>query len=155
MAERTRLKLKIPAGIADGGKIRLAGKGEPGIHGGPPGDLYIAIQLQPHPLLTREGDDLFLKLPITVPEATLGATVEIPTLEGAVRLKIPPGSQSGQRLRLREKGAPNPRGGRRGDLYAELSVRVPDPGDDDPAIRDAVSALEAFYSGDVRGDLRL
>jgi len=147
----TRLKVKIPAGVADGGKIRLGGKGEPGIHGGPPGDLLITVHLRPHPFLRREDDDLFLTLPITVPEAVSGATVEVPTLNGAVNLKIPPGSQSGQSLRLRGKGAPSPRGGDRGNLYVELAIKVPDQPDE--ATREAADHLVDLYTTDVRDKL--
>jgi molecular chaperone DnaJ len=147
----TRLKVRIPAGVADGGKIRLGGKGEPGIHGGPPGDLIITVRLRPHPFLRREDDDLYLTLPITVPEAVAGATVEVPTLSGAVNLKIPPGSQSGQRLRLRGKGAPSPRGGERGNLYVELAIQVPDQLDD--ATRQAAEQLASHYTTNVREKL--
>lgn len=148
-----RLKVRIPAGVADGGKIRLGGKGEPGIHGGPQGDLIITVHLRPHPFLRREDDDLYLTLPITVPEAVAGATVEVPTLNGAVNLKIAPGSQSGQRLRLRGKGAPSPRGGERGNLYVELAIHVPDQLDD--ATREAANELASHYTTDVREKLSL
>jgi molecular chaperone DnaJ len=149
----THLKVRIPAGVDDGGKIRLGGKGEPGFHGGPPGDLIITVHLRPHPFLRREGDDLYLTLPITVPEAITGATVEVPTLNGAVNLKLPPGSQSGQRLRLRGKGAPRPRGSDRGDLYVELAIKVPDQLDE--ATRAAAEQLATHYTADVRDKLTL
>ncbi len=149
----TRLKVRIPAGVTDGGKIRLGGRGEPGIHGGPPGDLIITVHLRPHPYLRREGDDLHLTLPITVAEAILGATVEVPTLDGAINLKIPPGSQTGQQLRLRGKGAPSPRGGSRGNLYVELAVVVPDQIDD--ATREAARRLADSYGQEVRAKLTL
>ncbi len=149
----TRLKVRIPAGVTDGGKIRLGGKGEPGIHGGPRGDLIVTVRLRPHPYLRREDDDLYLTLPITVPEAVTGATVEIPTLNGAINLKIPPGSQTGQRLRLRGKGAPSPRGGERGNLYVELAIQVPDQLDE--GTREAAEQLAAHYTTDVREKLTL
>jgi molecular chaperone DnaJ len=151
--QHTRLKVRIPAGIADGGKIRLGGKGEPGFRGGPPGDLIIEVHVRPHAALRREGSDLHLTVPITVPEAVLGATIEVPTLEGSVRLKVPAGAQTGQPLRLRGKGAPDPAGGARGDLYVELSVRSPDRIDE--STREAARKLESGYAGDVRAELKL
>ncbi len=149
----TRIKVRIPKGVSNGGKIRLGGKGEPGIHGGPAGDLILTVHVREHPVLRREEDDLYLTLPITVPEAIKGAQVEVPTLSGAVRITVPAGSQSGQRLRLRGKGAPRPRGGGRGDLYVELSVRVPSalPSEAEAA----VDQLEAAYDGDIRSDVTL
>ncbi|MFH2006847.1 MAG: DnaJ C-terminal domain-containing protein [bacterium] len=149
----TRLKVKIPAGVADGGMIRLGGKGEPGIHGGPPGNLIITVHQHPHPFLRREGDDLYLTLPITIPEAVNGASVEVPILNRRVMMKIPPGSQSGQRLRLRGKGAPKPGTGNRGDLYVELSIKVPDQLTD--AAKEAAEQLAAAYQTDVREKLTL
>jgi molecular chaperone DnaJ len=149
----TQLKVRIPAGVVDGGKIRLGGKGEPGIHGGPPGDLMITVHLRPHPFLRREDNDLYLTLPITVLEAVEGATLEVPTLNGAINLKIPPSSQSGQRLRVRGKGAPCPRGGERGNLYVELAIQVPDQLDD--ATLKAAKKLAKHYTTDVREKLSL
>jgi DnaJ-class molecular chaperone len=147
----SRLKVRIPAGIADRGKIRLAGQGGPGINGGPPGDLYLEVHVRPHPLVRREGDDLVMPLPLTVSEASAGATISLPTFDGAVRLKIPPGTQSGRKLRLRGKGVPHLRGGGRGDLYVEARVVVPTG----PGAAEAAQALDAYYGGDVRADLRL
>ncbi len=100
-----RLKVKIPAGVDDGSRIRLAGKGGAGIGGAPAGDLYIVTRIKPHPHLERHGLDLYLDLPITVGEAIQGANVEVPTPDGTVKLKVPPGSQSGAKLRLRGKGS--------------------------------------------------
>jgi len=153
----TQLKVRIPAGVVDGGKIRLGGKGEPGIHGGPPGDLLITVHLRPHPFLRREDNDLYLTLPITVVEAVGGATLEVPTLNGAINMKIPPGSQSGQRLRVRGKGAPSPRGGERGNLYVELAIQVPDQLDEatQKATVEAAKQLAPFYTTDVREKLTL
>lgn len=149
----TRLNVRIPKGLEDGGRIRLGGKGEPGIHGGPPGDLIITVHLRPHRFLRREGDDLYLTLPVTVPEAVGGAQVEVPTLGGAVLLKIPPGSQTGQRLRLKGKGAPRPRTGGRGDLYVELAVKVPERLPE--AARAAVESLAGLYGRNVREGIEL
>lgn len=149
----THMKVRIPAGVPDGGTIRLGGRGEPGIRGGPAGDLLLTVHVREHPVLLRRGDDLQLTLPVTVSEAMLGAQVEVPTLEGTVRLTLPPGSQSGQRLRLRGKGAPSPRGGQRGDLYVELAIWVPDH--PTPEAEEAARSLDAYYEKDVRQDLKL
>lgn len=149
----THIKVRIPRGVPDGGTIRLGGRGEPGIHGGPAGDLLLTVHVREHPTLRRRGDDLYLTVPITVPEAMEGAQVEVPTLEGAVRLTIKPGSQSGQQLRLRGKGAPHPRGSGRGDLYVELSIRI--PGERSAESTAAAEELGKHYATDVRADLKL
>ena len=115
----------MPAGIADGDRVRVAGKGNAGIRGGEPGDLLVTVHVAPHPLYRREGDDLHLVVPIAVHEAALGARVEIPTPEGAARLRVPPGTQSGQRFRLRERGVASTRDGRRGDLVVEVRLMLP------------------------------
>lgn len=120
------LKVKIPEGIHHGGKIRLAGKGEPGLYGGEHGDLYIETQVGPHPYFIREGDDIHLTLPLTLIEALNGTQVKVPTIDGAVTLKIPPHSQNGQRLRLKNKGALSMKTKVRGDQLVILEVRLPD-----------------------------
>ena len=117
--------VRIPAGISDGERVRVQGKDNAGIRGGEPGDLYITVQVAAHPLYRREGDDLFMSIPLAIHEAALGARVEISTPEGAARLRIPPGTQSGQRFRLRERGAPSSRDGRRGDLVVEVRLMLP------------------------------
>jgi curved DNA-binding protein len=117
-------EVRIPAGVTDGSRIRLAGKGSPGIGGGPPGDLYLKIHLEPHPRFRVNGHDLQAEVPVTPWEAALGSTVEVPIMEGTAHLKIPPGTQSGQKLRLRGKGLPM-RDGRRGDLFAVVKIVVP------------------------------
>lgn len=114
-----RLKVKIPAGIKDGGKIRLAGKGENG------GDLYIKVGVLPHADFWREDDDLYTEIPITITEAALGTTVHVRTLDGAVNLKIPAGTSSGQKFRIRGKGAPHLGKGGAGDLYVLAKLVVP------------------------------
>jgi molecular chaperone DnaJ len=119
------LAINIPPGLADGARIRVAGKGHAGRNGAPPGDLYITVRVQPHPLFRREGDDLHLTVPVAIHEAALGAKIEVPSLEGPARLRVPPGTQSGQRFRLRERGAPSPRDGRRGDLVVEVKLVLP------------------------------
>jgi len=117
--------VRMPPGIVDGDRVRVAGKGNAGVRGGAPGDLYILVRVAAHETLRREGDDLHLVLPIAIHEAALGARIEIPTPEGTARLRVPPGTQSGQRFRLRERGAPSPRDGRRGDLVVEVRLMLP------------------------------
>jgi curved DNA-binding protein len=115
---------RIPRGATDGQRLRLRGKGGPGMNGGPAGDLYLQIALEPHALYRASGHDLDIEVPLAPWEAALGAEVEVPTLEGRVTMKVPPGSKAGQKLRLAGKGLPKPGGGA-GDLYAVLSIAVP------------------------------
>lgn len=122
--DRRSFTARIPRGATDGQRLRLRGKGGPGMHGGPPGDLYLQIALEPHPLYRASGHDLEIEVPLAPWEAALGAQVEIPTLEGRVTMKVPPGSRAGQKLRLSGKGLPKPAGGA-GDLYAVLTIAVP------------------------------
>jgi len=114
----------IPPGIVDGAHLRVADMGHVGRHGGRHGDLYVTVQVQPHAVFKRQGDDLCVVLPIGVHEAVLGARVETPSLEGPVRLRVPPGTQAGQRFRLRERGVPTPNG--RGDLLVEIRIVLPE-----------------------------
>ena len=118
------LQVRIPAGVTDGTRIRLTGKGGAGMGGGPGGDLYLKVHLEPHRLFRVDGHDLQVEVPVTPWEAALGATVEIPIMDGSVNLKIPAGTQSGQKLRLRGKGLPK-RKDRRGDLFAVVKIVVP------------------------------
>ncbi len=121
------LDVRIPPGMQTGSRVRVPGKGNAGTHGAPPGDLYIILDVQPHPFFERRGDDIYTRVPITVSEAALGAKIEVPTIDGRAMLRIPPGSSSGRTLRLREKGAPVARTPkRRGDQYVELQIAVPD-----------------------------
>jgi curved DNA-binding protein len=115
---------RIPRGATDGQRLRLRGKGGPGMNGGPAGDLYLQIALEPHALYRASGHDLDIDVPLAPWEAALGAEVEVPTLEGRVTMKVPSGSKAGQKLRLAGKGLPKPGGGA-GDLYAVLSIAVP------------------------------
>jgi curved DNA-binding protein len=118
------VRVRIPRGATDGERLRIPGKGAPGMNGGAAGDLYLSVSLRPHPLFKPDGHDLEIEVPITPSEAALGAQIEIPTLGGRVAMKVPAGSSSGQRMRLAGKGLPRPRGGA-GDLYARLTVAVP------------------------------
>jgi molecular chaperone DnaJ len=125
------LEVRIKAGTRDGQRIRLAGKGNAGSRGGPAGDLYVIIRTEQHPVFRRDGDNIYLTVPVTATEAALGAKVEVPTIDGRAELKIPPGTQSGQKLRLREKGVPSAtKEGVRGDEIVEITVTVPMPRDE-------------------------
>jgi curved DNA-binding protein len=119
------VEVDIPRGVRDGDLIRLAGEGSPGVGGGPPGDLLLRVRLKRHPIFRVRGRDLHVDLPVTPWEAALGAEVPVPTLEGEAQLKVPPGSSSGRRLRLRGQGLPGSRGNPAGDLYAVVSIKVP------------------------------
>lgn len=120
------LSVNIPAGVETGTRIRLAGEGEAGLRGGPPGDLYIFIDVAEHPLFRREGTTLYCRVPVSMAKAALGGEIEVPTIDGGRALvKIPAGSQSGRQMRLRGKGMPPLRGGHRGDMLIELAVETP------------------------------
>ncbi len=119
------LTINLPAGLADGARIRIPGKGHAGRNCGETGNLYITVQVSDHPLFVRDGDDLHLTVPLAIHEAALGAKIDVPSLEGPARLRVPPGTQSGQRFRLRERGVPSARDGRRGDLVVEVKLVLP------------------------------
>ncbi|MDF1872766.1 molecular chaperone DnaJ [Vannielia sp.] len=120
------LSVNIPAGVETGTRIRLAGEGEAGLRGGPTGDLYIFIEVEPHPLFEREGADLFCHVPVSMASAALGGDIEVPTIDGGrSRVKIPAGAQSGKQMRLRGKGMPPLRGPGHGDMFIELAVETP------------------------------
>ncbi|MGH8006233.1 MAG: DnaJ C-terminal domain-containing protein [Candidatus Binatia bacterium] len=148
-----RLTVKIPAAVDEGSRIRLAGKGAFRTPGGPAGDLYLGIRIRPHPALERKGPDLFLELPITVGEAMSGATVTVPTPSGEVKLKIPAGCQSGQKLRLKGKGVTDPKAQTSGDLYIKLMIQIPPNGGE--RARQAADTLESCYGENPRKHLRL
>lgn len=120
-----KIDVKIPAGVNNGSKIRLAGKGEESPTGGPAGDLYIEIKVKPHRLFWREGEDVYLEAPLSVGEATLGASIRVPTLEGHAEIKVPAGTSSGQKLRLKGKGVPNLEKKVTGDMYVMISIAPP------------------------------
>ena len=149
-----RLTVKVPAGVSTGSKIRLQGQGEPGERGGPSGDLFLEIEVLPHPLVRREGDDLYLDLPVTVREAMYGAEVKVPTFSGSGTIAIKPGTQSGLKIRLKGKGVPSlTAGGAAGDLYLVVQVKV--PGSTADNVKKAVDELELAYPTDVRAGLKL
>lgn len=125
------VKVRIPAGVDTGSRVRVAGKGEAGTRGMPTGDLYIVTNVAAHPVFTRKGDNIHCTIPITLPEAALGAKIEVPTVSGKAQLRIPPGTQSGQVFRLREKGAPSLRGNTHGDQYVEVKIVLPKLIDED------------------------
>ncbi len=135
------VNVRIPAGVANGTRIRVRGKGGPGRSGGPPGDLYVLVNVGSHPLFDRQGDDLLLEVPIGYAEATLGAEIRVPTLEGAVTVKVPPGTRHGTTLRVRNKGVARA-GGRRGDLLVKVSIAV--PAEIDAEERTLVEGLRPF-----------
>jgi len=148
-----RLAVRIPAGVETGSKVRVAGKGAPGMGGGRRGDLFIRIRVRPHPLLERKGDDVYMDLPITVTEAIFGGSVTVPTPDAAVQVQIPPGSQSGRLLRVRGHGVRHLKGSGRGDLYLRLMIHVPDQRPD--AVQAAAKQMEAAYGRNPREGLKL
>ncbi len=149
-AARTDLEVQIPAGVRDGARIRLAGQGEPGRNDGPPGDLYLKLSVSPHPFFERDGEDLLVTLPVTLPELVQGAAVSVPTPKGDVSMTIPAGSKNGQRLRLRHKGVASPSAsGSAGDLFVTLQLVLPEGHDEQMQI--LVKQFEELYEGkDVR-----
>lgn len=145
------IDVRIPVGVANGGRVRVPGKGNAGTMGAPSGDLYLRVVVKPHEFFERRGHDLYTKVPVTVPEASLGAKIEVPTIDGRALVRIPPGTNSGRTLRLREKGVPRARGGERGDQYVEILVVVPEPTDE--RVRKVMKELEEIAPADPRKDL--
>src|ERR1700684_4428955 len=145
------IDVRIPAGVATGSRVRVPGKGNAGTMGAPVGDLYLRVDVKPHPFFERRGNDLYVKVPVTVSEATLGSKVEVPTIDGRSLVRIPPGTNSGSTLRLREKGVPSARDGSRGDEYVEIQVIVPKPTDE--RVRNLMKELEQIEPEDPRKDL--
>ncbi|MEJ2411378.1 MAG: DnaJ C-terminal domain-containing protein [Anaerolineales bacterium] len=129
--ETRRKKITVPAGVDDGTRIRLAGEGQPGDNNGPPGDLYLLIRVRPHKYFRRRESDIMLDLNVNIAQATLGAEVKVPTVDGDVMLKIPPGTQPGKIIRMRGKGVPHLRGGSRGDQLVVVNITIPTRLDDE------------------------
>lgn len=152
VSARTRtLTVRIPAGVSDGQRIRLAGQGEPGRSGAPAGDLFVVVHVNPHPVFGRAGDDLTLSVPVTFPELTLGTTIMVPTLDGSVTLKVPAGTAAGRTLRVRGRGVTR-KNGRSGDLLVTLQVVVPQQvnGEAEQALK---AYVEATAGHDPRAEL--
>jgi molecular chaperone DnaJ len=144
--ETKRYRVNIPAGVHDGSRIRLAGKGEAGYRGGPRGDLYITTRVSRSPVFRQRPDgNLEVDLPVSVPEAIQGATIEVPTLNGSKMIRIPPGTKHGTTQRLRGEGPPRTSGGGRGDIHYRVQLDVPSELTDDQ--REAVEALAEAFNG--------
>jgi molecular chaperone DnaJ len=150
VAVMEKLKVNVPAGMRDGGAIRIPGKGNTAPDGSA-GDLYVTIRVSPHPYFERRGDDIFATVPITIREAYSGAEVSVPTIHGPVRAKVPPGTQGGQKFRLRGKGVADPRRGTTGDHV--YTVRIVVPARNTSAGREAAALFDSLYEGDPRADL--
>ena len=147
------IDVRVPPGVANRGRLRVPGKGNAGTMGAPAGDLYLRIVVHPHDFFERRGHDLYTKVPVTVSEASLGAKVEVPTIDGRSLVRIPPGTNGGRTLRLREKGVPRGKSGERGDQYVEIQVIVPEPTDE--RVRNLMKELEELAPSDPRKDLFL
>ncbi|RMF12645.1 MAG: J domain-containing protein, partial [Alphaproteobacteria bacterium] len=145
------LAVSIPANVREGQQIRLKGQGAPGAHGGPPGDALIEVKVRPHKHFSREGNDIYLDLPITLKEAVLGAKVRVPTIDGTVSLTVPAGSNTDRTLRLKGKGAAIGKGGARGDQYVRLKVVLPEKVDE--KLKSAIEEWSKKNDYDVRSDL--
>lgn len=153
VVERTEpMEVRVKAGTRDGQRIRLAGKGNAGTHGGQAGDLFIIIRVGEHPVFRRDGDDIYVTIPVAAWEAALGAKIDVPTIDGRSQLKIPPGTQSGQKLRLRDKGVPSAtREEKRGDEIVEIKITVPEA--HDLKARELWQELQKLHADDPRAEL--
>lgn len=151
IAHTETVEVRIPAGAQNGSRLRVAGKGNAGTLGAPPGDLYITTHVEQHPLFHRDGDNIHLKVPVTVSEAGLGAKIEVPTIDGKTLLKIPPGTQNNQKFRLRERGVLNSRKGTRGDQIVQVQLQMPDIRDE--RAKEILRQMAALQTEDPRKDL--
>jgi molecular chaperone DnaJ len=145
------VEVRIPAGVTAGSRLRVAGKGNAGTGGGPPGDLYITIRVEEHPFFKRDGDTIEIQVPLTVTEAGLGAKIEVPTIDGRALLKIPQGTQNGQKFRLRDKGVFNARKNVRGDEIVEVVLRAPKVNDE--RTKELLRELAQVQTEDVRSEM--
>ncbi|MFN9457183.1 MAG: DnaJ C-terminal domain-containing protein, partial [Acidobacteriota bacterium] len=145
------VEVRLPPGVAAGSRLRVAGKGNAGRMGGPAGDLYITVRVEEHAFFKRDGDTIEIKVPVTLPEAVLGAKIEVPTIDGRAILKIPQGTQNGQKFRLREKGVPNSRKDTRGDQIVEVVLQAPPANDE--RTRELLRELAEQYPPDPRSEL--
>jgi molecular chaperone DnaJ len=151
LAHSEVVEVRIPPGAKSGSRLRVAGKGNAGTMGAPPGDLYITTNVEDHPLFRREGDDIQLKVPITVAEAGLGARIEVPTIDGRTQLKIPPGTQNEQKFRLRERGVFNARKDKRGDQIVQVMIKAPVVQDE--RTKELLRELATLHPEDPRKEL--
>ena len=141
-------KVKIPAGVDHGSIVKLRGMGNAGAGGGPAGDLHIEISIKPHPVFKRKGDDIYVQIPVTFGEAALGAKIEVPVIDGTAMMKLPAGTQGGQRFKLSGKGFISPRSRQRGDEYVEIKIAVPK--DVPEKAKEAIKTIESLYKEDPR-----
>jgi molecular chaperone DnaJ len=148
VATTETIKVKIPPGVDTGSRVKVKGMGNAGEGGGPPGDLYLEVTVRTHPFFKREGEDIYLELPVTLGEAALGAKVEVPTIDGIAVMTIPPGTQSGQRFKLTGKGFPSPKTGARGNQYVDIKIVVPKEINDKG--REAIKVIESLYKENPR-----
>jgi molecular chaperone DnaJ len=151
VARTETVEVRIPAGAQNGSRLRVPGKGNAGTLGAPPGDLYITTRVEEHPFFHRNGDDIEIRVPVTVSEAGLGAKIEVPTIDGRTLLKIPAGTQTGQKLRLREKGIFNSRKNKRGDQIVEIMVQAPQVRDE--RTKEILRELAQLHPEDPRAEL--
>ena len=147
--ERQGARVKVPEGVGDGQKIRLRGQGSPGAGGGPSGDLFVTVRVRPHRFFERKGDDIHIELPVTLGEATIGAEIDVPTIHGVTRAKIPAGTQSGQAFRIKGKGVQ--RKDKAGDHYYRVQIVLPKSITDEG--RAAIETLESLYDSSPRASL--
>ncbi|MDI6801592.1 MAG: molecular chaperone DnaJ [Thermodesulfovibrionales bacterium] len=146
------MKVKIPAGVDDGSVVKLRGMGNSGMGGGPSGDLLLEVSIKPHKFFKRKGDDVYVQLPVTFGEAALGAKAEVPTIDGASMMTIPPGTQGGQRFKLSGKGFISPGSRRRGDEYVDIKIIVPK--DISEKAKDAIKTIESLYKESPRKGMK-
>jgi molecular chaperone DnaJ len=151
VARGDTVDVRIPQGVTAGARLRVPGKGNAGVMGGLPGDLYITIRVEPHPFFERDGDNIHVKIPVSVSEAGLGAKVEVPTIDGRALLRVPQGTQNGQKFRLREKGVFNSRKNSRGDQIVEVVLRAPKVQDE--RTKELLRELAAVQTEDPRAEI--
>ena len=151
VGQNESVEVRIPPGVSSGARLRVPGKGSAGTLGAPAGDLYITVNVEDHPIFQREGDDIHIQMPVKVTEAGLGARIEVPTVDGRAEVKIPQGTQNGQKLRLREKGVFNSRKNTRGDQIVEIVIQAPDVRDE--RTRELLKKLADVDRSDPRADL--
>lgn len=143
--------VRIPPGAQQGSRLRVAGKGNAGTHGAPPGDLYITVRVEPHPFFRRDGDDIAITVPVRIDEAGLGTKIEVPTIDGRALLKIPQGTRNGQKFRLRDKGVLNSRSGKRGDQIVEVEIEAPEVHDE--RTKELLREYAKLHPEDPRGSI--